>query len=72
MTTEEIYELIDAYQQVADGEVYSENTRRAALRKVNSLREELGMAAVELKQVPEAPKATIVEAPVAGIKKWFK
>jgi len=72
MTTEEIYELIDAYQQVADGEVYSENTRRAALRKVNSLREELGMAAVELKQVPEAPKDPAVEAPVAGIKKWFK
>ena len=69
MTTEEIYELIDAYQQVADGEVYSENTRRAALRKVNSLREELGMAAVELKQVPEAP---IVEAPVTPFNKWFK
>ncbi len=72
MTTEEIYELIDAYQQVADCVVYSDNTRRAALRKVNSLREELGMAAVEFKKEPEAPKAPTVEAPVVGIKKWFK
>jgi hypothetical protein len=72
MTADEILELIDAYQQVADGEVYSDNTRRAALRKVNSLREELGMAAVELKKEPEAPNAPAVEAPVVGIKKWFK
>jgi hypothetical protein len=72
MTTEEIHELIDAYQQVADNTGYSDNTRRAALRKVNSLREELGMAAVELKKEPEAPKAPVIEAPVIGIKKWFK
>jgi hypothetical protein len=41
MKTEEIQELIDAYQQVADNTFYTDNTRRAALRKVNSLREEL-------------------------------
>ena len=72
MTTEEIHELIDAYQQIADNTFYTDNTRRAALRKVNSLREELGIAAVELKMAPEAPKAPTVEAPVVGIKKWFK
>jgi len=72
MTTEEIQELIDAYQQVADNTFYTDNTRRAALRKVNSLREELGMASVELKKAPEAPMAPVVEAPVTGIKKWFK
>ena len=72
MTTEEIQELIDAYQQVADNTFYTDNTRKAALRKVNSLREELGMTAVELKKAPEAPKAPIVEEPVTGIKKWFK
>jgi aldehyde:ferredoxin oxidoreductase len=72
MKTEEIQELIDAYQQVADNTFYTDNTRRAALRKVNSLREELGMGAIELKKVLEAPKAPIVEEPVTGIKKWFK
>jgi hypothetical protein len=72
MTTEEIHELIDAYQQVADCTVYSDNTRKAALRKVNSLREELGMETVELKKEPEASKALVVEEPVVGIKKWFK
>jgi len=72
MTTEEIHELIDAYQQIADNTFYTDNTRRAALRKVNSLREELGMTAVELKMAPEEPKAPVVEEPVTGIKKWFK
>ena len=72
MTTEEIQELIDAYQQVADGELYSDNTRRAALRKVNSLREELGLAAVELKKAPELPKALVLEAPKTPFNKWFK
>ena len=72
MKTEEIQELIDAYQQVADNTFYTDNTRRAALRKVNSLREELGMGAIELKKVLEAPKAPVVEEPVTGIKKWFK
>jgi hypothetical protein len=72
MTSEEIHELIDAYQQVADNTVYSDNTRRAALRKVNSLRGELGMAAVEVMKEPESPKAPVIEEPVVGIKKWFK
>ena len=72
MKTEEIQELIDAYQQVADNTFYTDNTRRAALRKVNSLREELGMGAVELKKEPEVPKTPQVEAPVTPFNKWFK
>jgi hypothetical protein len=72
MTTDEIYELIDAYQQIADNTFYTDNTRRAALRKVNSLREELGMTAVELKMAPEEPKVPRVEAPVTPFNKWFK
>lgn len=72
MTTEEIQELIDAYQQVADGELYSDNTRRAALRKVNSLREELGLAPVEFKKVSEPRKPPVQEAPKTPFNKWFK
>jgi hypothetical protein len=72
MTTEEIQELIDAYQQVADGELYSDNTRRAALRKVNSLREELGLDHVELKQSSTTPKETVTPATTTPFNKWFK
>ena len=72
MKTEEIQELIDAYQQVADNTFYTDNTRRAALRKVNSLREELGMGAIELKMALEEPKPTIVKAPVTPFNNWFK
>ena len=72
MTTEEIQELIDAYQQVADGELYSDNTRRAALRKVNSLREELGLDSIELKQTAKEPKETVTTAPTTPFNKWFK
>ncbi len=72
MTTEEIQELIDAYQQVADGELYSDNTRRAALRKVNSLREELGLDSIELKQSAKEPKETVITAPTTPFNKWFK
>ena len=69
MTTEEIQELIDAYQQVADCTIYSENTRRSALRKVNSLREELGLGAIELKEEPKEPIAPPSTTP---FNKWFK
>ncbi len=72
MTTEEIQELIDAYQQVADGELYSDNTRRAALHKVNSLREELGLDHVELKQSSKAPKEMVTTSPTTPFNKWFK
>lgn len=72
MTTEEIQELIDAYQQVADGELYSDNTRRAALRKVNSLREELGLDHIELKQSAKATKETVTVSTTTPFNKWFK
>jgi len=73
MTTEEIQELIDAYQQVADGELYSDNTRRAAaLRKVNSLREELGLDSIELKQSVKAPKEIVTVSTTTPFNKWFK
>jgi hypothetical protein len=72
MTTEEIQELIDAYQQVADGELYSDNTRRAALRKVNSLREELGLDHVELKQSSKVLKEIVTTATTTPFNKWFK
>ncbi len=72
MTTEEIQELIDAYQQVADGELYMDSTRRSALRKVNSLREELGLPPVELKKASEPHKTPVQEAPKTPFNKWFK
>ncbi len=72
ITHSRMVELIDAYQQVADGELYSDNTRRAALRKVNSLREELGLDHVELKQSSKAPKNPVTTATTTPFNKWFK
>jgi hypothetical protein len=67
-TRDEIRELINCYKQVADNTFYTDNTRRAALRKVNSLRAELGIDPIELEKTSEEPKAP----EVTGIGKWFK
>ena len=72
MTTEEIQELIDAYRQVADGELYSDSTRQAALRKVNSLREELGLDSIELKQSSKVPKNPVTTSTTTPFNNWFK